>query len=135
MLVGTEENKTVSQQKVVTQYPCHVAQTILDRIVLTCTCAYSDLVYINEQAWRSKEDIRKQALYIWSEIKACRYRGAHASGILPGGLSVKRRAAQINERLMGGKSYQNVDEWIACIRAHVQLFQVNTWVSCFCAGG
>jgi L-serine dehydratase len=129
--VGTEENNTVLQQKVVTQYPCHIAQTILDHCS-NMNLSVSDLVYLNERAWRSTEDIRKQALYIWKEIKDCIYRGAHKGGILPGGLSVKRRAAQINERLMDGKTYANVDEWIACIKSgELSFSKVNTWVSCF----
>ncbi|MEN9332688.1 MAG: hypothetical protein RLZZ94_1778, partial [Bacteroidota bacterium] len=92
----------------------------------------SDLIFLNEQAWRTREEIIEKALHIWKEIKDCIYRGAHKNGILPGGLQVKRRAAEINNKLLPNAKYTNVDEWIDCIRNSEKDFNsVNKWISCF----
>src|SRR6202012_680146 len=62
----------------------------------------------------------------------CMYRGCHAEGNLPGGLNVARRAANLNKRLLGDKTYHNFDEWIAAIRQTGNGFQnILDWVSCF----
>lgn len=92
----------------------------------------SDLIFLNEQAWRSKEEINDKALNIWKEIKDCIFRGTHKNGILPGGLQVKRRAQEINNKLLPNAKYNNVDEWIECIRNSEHDFNsVNKWISCF----
>jgi L-serine dehydratase len=52
----------------------------------------AELVWENERAWRSDEEIRKGILNIWHVMKTCTERGCQQEGILPGGLKVKRRA-------------------------------------------
>jgi L-serine dehydratase len=65
-------------------------------------------------------------------MKECTYRGCHTSGTLPGGLFVKRRAAELAKRLLKGKTYTNYDEWIAAIKTGGNSFQyILDWVSCF----
>jgi L-serine dehydratase len=59
----------------------------------------SQIMLLNEQAWRSKEDIRSGLLHIWSVMQACVERGCHTEGVLPGGLKVKRRAARLHRQL------------------------------------
>ena len=70
----------------------------------------------NEKAWRTEEAIDGHALRIWEEIKDCIYRGAHKEGILPGGLFVKRRAYDLNLKLIGELKYSTKNEWLQCIR-------------------
>ena len=41
---------------------------------------------------------------IWQTMKGCMDRGMATEGILPGGLSVRRRAHRLAERLHGGKA-------------------------------
>ena len=92
----------------------------------------SDLIYLNEQAWRTKEEINNQALGIWNEMKACIFRGVYKKGILPGGLNVKRRAADINNNLLKNNNYTNVNEWIDAIKKSEPSFtNITKWVSCF----
>lgn len=129
--VATENENSIKNNSIVTPHPCHHALDIIDN----CTklgVSVSDLIYINEQSWRNKEEIRLLALQIWKEIKDCIFRGINKAGLLPGGLNVKRRAFDLNRHLMNGKSYNNVDEWIAILRKEDHDFnKVNKWVSCF----
>jgi L-serine deaminase len=48
----------------------------------------SDLILINEESWRTPEETKAEALYIWQQIKECIYKGVNKEGILPGGLNV-----------------------------------------------
>ena len=49
----------------------------------------------NEKVWREEAEIRAEILKIWQVMKDCVDRGCKAEGILPGGLKVKRRAADL----------------------------------------
>ncbi|MBS1593349.1 MAG: L-serine ammonia-lyase [Bacteroidetes bacterium] len=92
----------------------------------------SELVLDNEVAWRMPADTRAGIMRIWETMLDCIWRGCHATGILPGGLNVSRRAAQMNKKLLKGRTYGNKEEWIAAIQATATSFQdVLNWVSCF----
>ncbi len=62
----------------------------------------SALMLENEKAWRSEREIREGLLSLWRVMDACIERGCRAEGILPGGLKVKRRAAQLHRQLKSG---------------------------------
>lgn len=122
------ENKAGSK---VTPYPCHNAEAI-ERNCAALNLCMSDLVMLNEQTWRSKDEIVAQCLNIWNEIKSCIWRGTHREGILPGGLNVKRKAAGINRKLLEGKNYSNREEWIEAVKSTGRNFTaINKWISCF----
>jgi len=59
----------------------------------------SALMMENEKAWRSESEIRKELLNLWSVMSACIDNGCRTEGIMPGGLKVKRRAAQLHRQL------------------------------------
>ena len=91
-----------------------------------------EVVMENEGAWRPEAATREGVLNIWKVMSECIYRGCHAEGMLPGGLHVKRRAAALNHKLIGGRSYHNFNEWVAAIRAGGHDFKyILDWVSCF----
>jgi L-serine dehydratase len=46
----------------------------------------------NEESRRSAGEVRYELLHIWRTMEACVERGCRASGVLPGGLGVPRRA-------------------------------------------
>jgi L-serine dehydratase len=50
------------------------------------------------------EQVRVKIDAIWQTMKGCMDRGMATEGILPGGLSVRRRAHRLAERLDGGKA-------------------------------
>ncbi|HYH14623.1 MAG TPA: L-serine ammonia-lyase, partial [Flavisolibacter sp.] len=92
----------------------------------------NEVVLENENAWRSEAETKVGVLKIWEVMKECTYRGCHTSGTLPGGLNVKRRAADLNKRLLKGKSYTSYNEWLEAIRSGGHHFQyILDWVSCF----
>ena len=92
----------------------------------------SEVVLENENAWRPEQETRQQLLKIWKVMSECMFRGCLTGGILPGGLSVKRRAAELNKKLLGGKTFSNYDEWISAIKAGGNSFKYTLdWVSCF----
>ncbi len=92
----------------------------------------SEVVMENEGAWRPEKETRDGVLNIWRVMQECIYRGCHSEGILPGGLYVKRRAAALNKKLIGNRTYDDFDTWVAAIRAGGHDFKyILDWVSCF----
>ena len=57
------------------------------------------LMFENEQAWRSAEDIRAGLRAIWRAMQDCVARGIRQPGELPGGLHVARRAPALYAEL------------------------------------
>jgi len=53
----------------------------------------------NERHWRSDADIDAGLLAIWRVMQACVARGMASEGTLPGGLKVRRRAAEWHRKL------------------------------------
>lgn len=91
-----------------------------------------EIVMENEQAWRTEEAVCKGLLSIRDVMKECMYKGCLTEGHLPGGLNVKRRAADLNKKLLAGKSYPDYESWIRMIREGGRDFKyILDWVSCF----
>ncbi|MGE5106807.1 MAG: L-serine ammonia-lyase, iron-sulfur-dependent, subunit alpha, partial [Sphingobacteriales bacterium] len=56
----------------------------------------------------------------------------HTQGVLPGGLNVRRRAADLNKKLIHGRAYSDYNSWLATIREGGKDFAyILDWVSCF----
>lgn len=130
--VATKEENSLEEVCIRTLYPCHKAADLryfcerlnLDKI--------SDLVYLNEESWRTTEETKAEALNIWKQIKECIYKGVNAEGTLPGGLNVTRRAANLNRKLLGDLVYKNINEWFKMVVDAEETFTtINKWVSCF----
>ena len=91
-----------------------------------------EVVMENENAWRPEAETRTGVLKVWQVMKDCMYRGCHTEGILPGGLNVQRRAADLNKKLLKDATYRGYDEWITAIRTGGNDFKYTLdWVSCF----
>ncbi len=130
--VATKEENSIESHCIRTLYPCHNGDSILKYIEKLNLNRISDLVYLNEESWRTKEETNAEALYIWKQIKECIYKGVNKEGVLPGGLNVTRRAAGLNQKLLEGKSYSNIDEWFKLLVEAEETFNnINKWVSCF----
>lgn len=92
----------------------------------------SEVVMENENTWRPDTDTKKGLNDIWQVMKECTFRGCHQHGILPGGLNVKRRAAELNKRLLKGQVYSDYEGWLKAIRQGGNDFTyILDWVSCF----
>jgi L-serine dehydratase len=61
----------------------------------------SDVMMANEKSWRSEDEIRSGLLDIWKVMRSCVNNGCRNEGILPGGLKVKRRAAELSRKMRG----------------------------------
>jgi len=92
----------------------------------------ADICLINELHWKTLEEVRSGLNQIWNVMRDSIFRGAHTDGELPGGLKVRRRAAQINRSLLNGKSYKTMDEWIKILQKQPRdMNNVTSWISCF----
>ena len=60
----------------------------------------SQLMYNNEQAWRSDAETNTGLLQLWQVMQDCVASGIRQEGQLPGGLKVKRRAKQLHQQLL-----------------------------------
>ena len=59
----------------------------------------SDVMLANEKVWREEDEIRSGLLKIWKVMQTCVKNGCRNEGILPGGMKVKRRAADLYRKL------------------------------------
>ena len=59
----------------------------------------SQVMMENEKTWRTENEVRSQILHLWKVMQQCVHNGCHTGGILPGGLNVKRRAADLYQKL------------------------------------
>jgi L-serine dehydratase len=92
----------------------------------------SEIVYENEKSMRTEEVIHNELLRIWDTMLECMYIGCHTSGILPGGLNVRRRAFDMHQNLIGLSNYDTPQTWLEQIRlTEVKFRQILKWVSCF----
>ncbi|MCG8610399.1 MAG: L-serine ammonia-lyase [Pseudomonadales bacterium] len=62
-------------------------------------CTIAELMWRNELCLHSEESLRLKLSSIWQVMNDSIEAGLHTTGILPGGLNVKRRAAHLYERL------------------------------------
>jgi L-serine dehydratase len=84
----------------------------------------SQVMYKNEQSWRSENEIHTSLLNIWKVMQDCVSRGCASEGILPGGMKVKRRAAGLNQQL-GGEAELNSDPMIMMDWVNLFAIAVN----------
>ncbi|RBQ13230.1 L-serine ammonia-lyase [Micromonospora sp. LHW51205] len=59
----------------------------------------SEVMLANELSWRSEADVRAGLLEIWRVMRECVESGCTRDGVLPGGLKVRRRAAEMRRSL------------------------------------
>ncbi len=92
----------------------------------------SEIVLKNEKSLRTVSEINHEIKRIWNVMLESMFIGCHTEGSLPGGLNVRRRAFDINKKLIGNSSYNSSSEWIKAIRnTQVKFRQILKWVSCF----
>jgi len=130
-VVQEGENSNNGMAEVDLPFPVNTADDLLHWCMKT-GLAISEVVMENEHSWRMESDTRKGVLAIWQTMKDCIYRGCHTTGELPGGLHVRRRANDLNKKLLKGTSYHDYDSWVEAIRSGGNGFQyILDWVSCF----
>ena len=126
-----KEGETSNAQSISLPFPVNTSANLLHWCLKT-GLAIHEVVLENENTWRSERETKEGVLKIWNVMKECTYRGCHTTGVLPGGLNVKRRAAELNKKLLNGKTYSSYEEWIKAIQQGGNSFQyILDWVSCF----
>jgi L-serine dehydratase len=126
-----ENEKFAGLQSPQFPFPINTAGDILHWCIKTGLSIH-EVVMENENAWRPEQQTKEQLLNIWRVMKECTYNGCHLEGILPGGLSVRRRAGGLNKKLLKDSSYFDFNSWIAAIQKGGNDFKyILDWVSCF----
>lgn len=93
------------------KFPFDSAATMLEMAVKN-NLSISQMKQINEL-----EHLTEIALYdgidkIWQSMQVCVERGLEAEGILPGGLSIARRAKKLYQDLKSNPSKANINDWL-----------------------
>lgn len=125
---GEEHQKN---QSIDLPFPINTADDLLHWCMKTGMSIH-EIVLENENTWRSEEQTKEGLLRIWHTMQSCIYRGCNTRGELPGGLKVKRRAFDLNKKLLNQKQYSDYGTWLTSIRQGGNNFQyILDWVSCF----
>ena len=129
-----EDDSLVDEIEVTKQnfpYPIHRAAQ-LEQYCEQENLAISEIVLQNELVLNSITKIDDELYRIWTTMLECMYIGCHTKGVLPGGLSVKRRAFDTHVKLIKDTQYTNPEDWIRAIRStEVKFREILKWVSCF----
>ncbi|HEX4472434.1 MAG TPA: L-serine ammonia-lyase [Nocardioides sp.] len=99
-----DEEATGADRVVIDETPLRYPFTTGGELLAICAregLKVSDVMFANEQAWRSETEIREGMLHLWSVMAECVERGFHREGVLPGGLRVPRRAPALFRDLTG----------------------------------
>lgn len=74
----------------------------------------AELVLANEISWRSEEEVLRRIDAIWAAMRDCIDRGVRTEGVLPGKMSVLRRASKLHRSLTARGEPAAIDamEWV-----------------------
>ena len=129
--VVQENDETSELKSVDIPFPVNNASELLKWNKSTGKAIW-ELVLENERAWKNDVAIKTDLLNIWRVMQESMYKGCNAEGTLPGGLNVKRRAFNLNKKLLGDQTYANQTEWLQKIKSSGNGFKYTLdWVSCF----
>lgn len=129
--VVQENEDKGNEAKVDLPFPINTASDLLHWCMKT-GLAINEVVMENETAWRSEAATKQGVLNIWQTMKECMYRGCHTKGELPGGLHVRRRAFDLNKKLLKKNNYNDYNSWIKIMRDGGNAFHyILDWVGCF----
>ena len=93
-----EKQKVLAPDVTVLPYPFHSGNELMQQCE-TADISIAELMRRNERHWRSDADIDAGLHKIWAVMQACVVRGCRTQGVLPGGFKVKRRAADLYDKL------------------------------------
>ncbi|RKN48510.1 L-serine ammonia-lyase [Micromonospora endolithica] len=80
------------------RYPFSTGAELLD-VTRATGLSISEVMLANELSWRTEGEVRAGLLEIWRVMRECVARGCERDGVLPGGLKVRRRAAELRRGL------------------------------------
>ena len=97
-IASEEELKNPPGETHTLPQPFATGEELLERCAASAL-SISDLMLLNEAAFRPEAATRSRLDAIWKAMQDCVKRGCSQSGTLPGGLKVKRRASTIYHHL------------------------------------
>jgi len=97
---GAEERieKNLEEKLQQQPYPFTTAAQLLEHVKATGK-SIADIMMSNELAYRSQDEIRSGLVHIYQVMEDCKDSALERTGVLPGGLKVRRRAPEWHERL------------------------------------
>ena len=100
VLTDDEAQSNTSTQFSPLPYPFENASELLTQAEVN-QLSFVELLMANERAMTGADDeaIRKQLLGLWQAMDECIDRGCHQTGVLDGGLNIKRRASELYQEL------------------------------------
>lgn len=104
-----QEFSKISEDSVSPPYPFSTAAQLLKHCKEN-NLTIAQLMLINEQTWRSTQEIHQGILAIAKVMDECISNGCKHQGILPGGLNLKRRAPDLYKKLMEQKGVKSIFE-------------------------
>lgn len=111
-----EADQTTPATEIQVPFPFNNAQDLLDAGDRT-GLSISEIVLENEKHLGRSDNIRQALLHIWQVMESCINRGCEQTGVLPGGLNVKRRANQLHQELLnrsaGQQDHLEVMDWVS----------------------
>jgi L-serine dehydratase len=129
--VEAEGEKQTGEETKLLPFPINTAQDLLHWCMKTGLSIH-ELVMENEMSWRPESETLAGLNKIWMTMSSCIFNGVTKRGILPGGLQVRRRAADLNSKLLGPKSFTDRKSWIEAVMTSGGNFSSTlNWVSCF----
>ena len=104
----------IIEDKTVLPYPFSSGEQLLE-LCQQQGMSISELMLANETVWRSEAEINKDIMALWQVMESCIARGCRTEGVLPGGLKVKRRAADLHQKLAASQSADPLEvlDWVS----------------------
>ena len=106
-------------------YPCSRAIDLLEHC-RSNALSIAEMVRANERAWRDDATIDAQLAQLWQVMLSAMHQGCYRQGELPGGLHVVRRAAAMNQQLLGEADSRaaanSPQQWLQSLRRARQDF-------------
>ena len=105
--------KRIAPDTTILAMPFHSGDELLEQC-RAHRLSIAQVMRANERHWRSDAEIDAGLLEIWHVMQACVARGIVTDGVLPGGLKVKRRAADWQRKLLarGGDDPLATLDWV-----------------------
>ena len=74
----------------------------------------AELVRRNELHWRPEDEVTRRIGALWDAMQSCVQRGLHTEGVLPGRMSITRRAPKLYRKLVekGSRSGLDTMDWV-----------------------
>ena len=130
-IVKKNENDSKPKVDFVYPFPIQSAKDLI-RHCANEKLSISQIVIQNETIHKPKSVVKKDLLNIWDTMLESMYIGCHTEGILPGGLNVKRRAAEIYKKSTKNMDYTDHVTWLSSIKkSRINVHNFVKWISCF----